>query len=143
MSLDVREAPAAAGVRVLPDVPAPDLPFTPHGPRPPARHRRPRDLPALAERLWRRPLVVAAVIFAACGPAHALGHIDLVYHAVLIGLALSSLALPLGLLALRRPPAAEPDTFGPDTFGPDTHERGTHERGTHEPGTLEVEQSLR
>jgi hypothetical protein len=116
MSLDVSEARAPAGVRELPGVPAPDAPPVTRGPRPAARHRRPRDLPGLADRLWRRPLVAAAAIFAACGPAHALGHIDLVYHAVLIGLTLSGLALPLGLLALRhQPPDAEP-AAGPDAL---------------------------
>ncbi|MEU7907596.1 hypothetical protein [Actinoplanes sp. NPDC049118] len=70
----------------------------------PARHYRVLDLPALAERLWRVPLALAAAIFAACGPAHALGHLDVVYWASLIGLALSACAVPLGLLGLRRQP---------------------------------------
>lgn len=69
-------------------------------------HRRPRDLPALADRLWRPPLALAVVIFAACGPAHALGHTDVVYFAVLIGLTLSAVAVPLGLLGLKREQAA-------------------------------------
>lgn len=73
----------------------------------PARHYRVLDLPALADRLWRVLLVLAAVIFAACGPAHALGKADLVYFASLIGLALSAVAVPLGLLGLRRRPPSD------------------------------------
>lgn len=67
-----------------------------------ARHRRPSLLPAQADRLWRWPLVVAVVIFAASGPLHAFGYTDLVYYASLGGLTLGGLALPLGLLGLRR-----------------------------------------
>ena len=74
----------------------------------PPRHYRVLDLPALADRLWRVPLVLAAVIFAACGPAHALGRTDLVYYASLVGLALSAIAVPLGLLGLRRQPPSDP-----------------------------------
>jgi hypothetical protein len=69
---------------------------------PRARHRRPPVLPELAERLWRWPLATAVVIFAACGPLHALGYIDLVYYAVLGGMTLGGLAVPMGLLGLRR-----------------------------------------
>lgn len=68
------------------------------------RHSRPRrwsDLPALAERSWRQPLALAVGMFAVCGPAHALGHTGLVYYLVLGALALSAVALPLGLLGLR------------------------------------------
>jgi hypothetical protein len=68
------------------------------------RHRRPRDLPALADKLWRVPMGTAAVTFAICGPAHALGHTDFVFYAVLVGLMLSAFALPLGLLGLRHQP---------------------------------------
>lgn len=75
--------------------------------RPRARHRRPRDLGERADRWWRRLLATAVAIFAACGPVHALGHTDLVFYAVLVGLALSTLAVPLGLVALRWQPAPE------------------------------------
>ncbi|BFU44730.1 hypothetical protein [Krasilnikovia sp. MM14-A1004] len=78
--------------------------------RPPARHRRRlqlRDLPAVADRLWRLPLGLAVALFASCGPAHALGHTDFVYYAVLIGLVLSGLAVPLGLAGLRQRTPAE------------------------------------
>ncbi|MET8149499.1 hypothetical protein ACIBSW_38520 [Actinoplanes sp. NPDC049668] len=77
----------------------------------PARHYRVLDLPRLADRLWRVPLVLAAVVFAACGPAHALGNTDLVYYGALVGLALSAFAVPLGLLGLRaRPPSDRTDS---------------------------------
>lgn len=73
------------------------------------RHRRPRlRVAAVAERLWRPPLVLAAIVFAACGPAHALGHTDLVFWAVLVGLGLSAFAVPVGMLALRHEPAVLP-----------------------------------
>lgn len=62
----------------------------------------------MAERWYGRLLAVAVVLFAACGPAHALGHTDLVFHAVLVGLVLAALAVPLGLLALRRQPPPDP-----------------------------------
>jgi hypothetical protein len=75
------------------------------------RHRRRLDLPALAERLWRPPLALAVAVFAACGPAHALGHTDLVFAAVLVALVLAGAAVPLGLVALRHRPA------GTDTDG--------------------------
>ncbi|WP_412750689.1 hypothetical protein [Krasilnikovia sp. M28-CT-15] len=80
--------------------------------RPPARHRRRlglQDLPALAERSWRPPLVLAVVLFVACGPAQAFGYADVVYFAVLIGLALSGIAVPLGLLALRESAPGDAD----------------------------------
>ena len=96
MALDLADAPVAAA-------PAPPG-------RQAARHRRRLDLPALAERLWRRPLALAVAIFAACGPAHALGYTDLVFAAVLVALVLGGSAVPLGLLGLRhRPPGAAPD----------------------------------
>ena len=63
------------------------------------RHSRPRrrpDLPALAERSWRLPLALAAGIFAVSGPAHALGHTDVVYYLVLGALALGAVALTAG-----------------------------------------------
>ncbi|MEV6601501.1 hypothetical protein AB0M36_32310 [Actinoplanes sp. NPDC051346] len=83
---------------MAPAAPVPaDLPS-----RPPAQHRRPVDLPELADRLWRPPLALAVAIFAACGPAHALGHTDLVFHAVLVGLCLSVVAVSLGMIGLRR-----------------------------------------
>ncbi|AGL14295.1 hypothetical protein [Actinoplanes sp. N902-109] len=66
-----------------------------------SRHRRPSRLAALAERVWRVPLALAAAIFALCGPAHALGHTDFVFYAVLAGLVLSAFAVPMGLLGLR------------------------------------------
>jgi hypothetical protein len=56
---------------------------------------------AFAERCWRAPLGLAVVIFAACGPAHAFGHTDFVYFAVLVGLALAGIAVPLALIGLR------------------------------------------
>ena len=68
------------------------------------RHRRRLALTALADRIWRLPLGLAAATFAICGPAHALGHTDFVYYAVLIGLALSGFALPFGLIGLRHQP---------------------------------------
>jgi hypothetical protein len=94
MALDLADAPVAAE-----PVSAPPA-------RQVARHRRRPDLPALAERLWRRPLVLAVAIFVACGPAHALGHTDLVFMAVLVALVLAGCAVPLGLVALRHEPAA-------------------------------------
>lgn len=83
--------------------------------RPRARHRRPGDLPALADRWSGRLLVLSVAVFAACGPAHAFGHTDLVYHAVLVGLTAGALAVPLGLLALRgQPPTAPRDPHAPE-----------------------------
>jgi len=102
VSLDFTDAPAAVqpppppAVAVVPAAVPPDPPA-----RPRARHRRPRNLGELAERCWRPPLALAVAIFVACGPAHALGHTDLVYHAVLVALTLSAVAVPLGCLALR------------------------------------------
>ncbi len=72
----------------------------------PWRHRRRRSVPEVADRLWRPPLGLAVLIFAACGPMHALGHTDAVYFAVLIGLALSATAVPLGLVGLKKEPAS-------------------------------------
>jgi hypothetical protein len=69
----------------------------------PWRHKKRRPgVPEIADRLWRPPLALAVFIFAACGPVHAMGHTDVVFFAVLIGLALSALAVPLGLLGLKR-----------------------------------------
>ena len=99
MALDTTEAPVATVAP--PAVPGPAV----------ARHRRRRDLPALAERLWRAPLALAVAIFAACGPAHACGYTDLVFGAVLVALVLAGCAVPLGLVALRHRPA------GTDTDG--------------------------
>jgi hypothetical protein len=71
--------------------------------RPRARRRRPRpQWRALAERVWRWPLIGAAGLFTACGPLHALGHVDLVYWTVLVALTLGVAAVPLGLFGLRR-----------------------------------------
>jgi hypothetical protein len=84
-----------------------DAPIAPEAAPPPrrvARHRRRLDVPALAERLWRGPSALAVAIFAACGPAHALGHTDLVFRAVLVALVLAGSSVPLGLLALRHRP---------------------------------------
>jgi hypothetical protein len=67
-----------------------------------SRHRRPSVVRAQAERLWRWPLAVAVAIFAVSGPLHALGWTDLVYYASLGGLTLGGLAIPLGLLGLRK-----------------------------------------
>ncbi|GGQ73673.1 hypothetical protein [Couchioplanes azureus] len=81
--------------------------------RPPARHRYRwslRDLPGLADRLWRPPLGLAVAIFASCGPAHSLGHTDYVFNAVLVGLGLSGLALPLGVIGLRYGPHEQIET---------------------------------
>ncbi|MEU4221291.1 hypothetical protein [Actinoplanes sp. NPDC026623] len=74
----------------------------------PARHYRVLDVPALADRLWRVPLALAAAIFVACGPAHALGQTELVYYGSLAGLALAAAAVPLGLLGLRGQPPSDP-----------------------------------
>lgn len=96
VALDLREH---TRVPAAPAGPVPDP--APPPARGPARHRRPRDLAELADRLWRPPLAVAVALFAACGPMHALGHVDAVYYTVLVGLALSALAVPLGLVGLR------------------------------------------
>ncbi|AEV85689.1 hypothetical protein ACWT_4667 [Actinoplanes sp. SE50] len=73
----------------------------------PGRHRRPWHLPELADRLCRRALTVAAGLFAACGPAHALGLTDLVFWTVLVGLGLAAAAVPLGLFGLRHGDTAD------------------------------------
>ncbi|MFI1991639.1 hypothetical protein [Actinoplanes sp. NPDC020271] len=130
MSLDVLEAPPATPALTAPPVMAapavlPAAPARPAEAGPPEqphrhtlrrhtlrrhtlrrhtlrRHRRPRSTPSrIADRLWRPLLGLAAVIFAACGPAHALGNTDLVFNAVLVGLALSAFAVPLGMIGLR------------------------------------------
>ena len=85
----------------LADVPVLAEPAAAPPVRQPPRHRRRRDIPALAERLWRPPLALAVAVLAACGPAHALGHTDLVFVAVLVALVLAGAAVPLGLVALR------------------------------------------
>jgi hypothetical protein len=54
----------------------------------------------LAERLWRWPLMLAATLFVACGPAQALGWVDAVFYASVIGVLLGAVAVPLGLLSL-------------------------------------------
>ncbi|MFI5495098.1 hypothetical protein [Actinoplanes sp. NPDC051859] len=103
MSLDLAEAPAPVAAPV-PAVTDPES-------RPPARHRQHftlRALPALADRLWRLPIGTAAVIFASCGPAHSLGYTDYVFNAVLVGLGLSGIALPLGVIGLKNSAADEP-----------------------------------
>lgn len=115
MSLDVTDAPAPAAAE--PPAPPPEpVPAVADPPvRPRARHRRALGAAELAERSWRPPLALAVAIFAACGPAHALGHTDLVYYAVLVALALSAVAVPLGMLALRRggtPAEDEPEPAG-------------------------------
>ncbi len=79
----------------------------PGGRTPPARHRRPLRPAELADRWWRRALGLAAGLFAACGPAHALGLIDLVFWTVLLGLGLAAAAVPLGLLGLRHQDAGD------------------------------------
>ena len=66
------------------------------------QHRRRWTAPAWSDRLWQWPLVSAAAIFALSGPLHAFGHTDLVYYASLGGLTLGGLAVPVGLLGLRR-----------------------------------------
>ncbi|GAB1640548.1 hypothetical protein [Krasilnikovia sp. MM14-A1259] len=124
--LDLAES-VAARVAARPAYVADDDPPS----RPPARHRRRwslRDLPALADRLWRPPLGLAVALFASCGPAHALGNPEYVYYAVLVGLALSGLAVPLGLVGLRHRAlgeqsyadqvAAHPVTAGPEPGDP-------------------------
>ncbi|WP_199512060.1 hypothetical protein [Nucisporomicrobium flavum] len=99
MAVDLTPAPAITPREPLPP-PAPAAAGDPPT-RPKSRHRRPLTLAELADRGWRPPLALAVAIFAACGPAHALGHTDLVYYAVLVGLALSACAVPLGFLASR------------------------------------------
>jgi arabinofuranan 3-O-arabinosyltransferase len=69
--------------------------------RPAHRHRRRRDPRALAGRWWRPALAVAVVLFAVSGPAHAFGRTTVVFWLCLVGLALATAAVPLGLLALR------------------------------------------
>ncbi|OJF10622.1 hypothetical protein BG844_31035 [Couchioplanes caeruleus subsp. caeruleus] len=89
--------------------------------RPPARHRQRwslRDLPGLADRLWRPPLGVAVAIFASCGPTHSLGYTDYVFNAVLVGLGLSGLALPLGVIGLRYSVPHEQTETGTTPFPP-------------------------
>jgi hypothetical protein len=111
MALDLTELP----VPVAEPVPAPAHHRAPEPAEPqrPRRHRRPRgrlDVPALADRGWRPLLWLAVVLFAVCGPVHAFGYTDAVYHLVLVGLALSAVAVPLGMLGLRHEPA---DDQGP------------------------------
>lgn len=70
-----------------------------------------RPVARLAERVWRLPLLVAAVLLVACGPATSWGRLGLVQPAALAAVALTALAVPLGLLALRSP-VHELDTEG-------------------------------
>jgi hypothetical protein len=53
----------------------------------------------LAERWWRLPLVFAAILFVLSGPAHALGRIDAVFYATLVGVTLGAVGVLLGLVA--------------------------------------------
>jgi len=65
------------------------------------RDRRPvRATARLAERLWRWPLVLAAVLMVAAGPAQAAGQSQAVLYASLLAVALAAVAVPVGLLAL-------------------------------------------
>lgn len=89
--------------------------------------RRRPDVTAWAERSWRPLLALAVVAFAVSGPAHALGHVDLVYHLVLGALATSAVAVPLGLWGLRHRPTAAGDGDpragrGAGSSGPDRAE---------------------
>ncbi|MEV4706341.1 hypothetical protein [Actinoplanes sp. NPDC049316] len=106
MAVDITPVPAVTPSDPTPR-PAPLVVVADPPKRPKSRHRRPPGLAEIADRAWRPPLALAVAIFAACGPAHALGHVDLVYYAVLVALALSAVAVPLGLLALRRPAVAD------------------------------------
>lgn len=87
------------------------------------RMRR-RELPALAERLWRRPLGAAVALFAACGPVQALGYLDVVYWMVILALTLITFAVPLGMVGLladrsaqRRGGPADLGSEGPGATG--------------------------
>lgn len=65
------------------------------------RERRPvRATAALAERVWRWPLVLAAVLMVAAGPAQAAGRTSAVLYASLLAVGLAAIAVPVGLLAL-------------------------------------------
>jgi hypothetical protein len=59
-----------------------------------------RATAALAERVWRWPLVLAAVLMVAAGPAQAAGQTSAVLYASLLAVALAAVAVPVGLLAL-------------------------------------------
>jgi hypothetical protein len=59
------------------------------------------SMAALAERIWRLPLLFASALFALSGPAHAFGRTDAVFLASLVGVTLGAVAVPLGLLSLR------------------------------------------
>ena len=54
----------------------------------------------LAEMLWRWPLVLAAVLMVAAGPAQAAGQTEAVLYASLLAVGLAAVAVPVGLLAL-------------------------------------------
>jgi len=54
----------------------------------------------LAEMLWRWPLVLAALLMVAAGPAQAAGQTSAVLYASLLAVALAAVAVPVGLLAL-------------------------------------------
>ena len=54
----------------------------------------------LAEALWRWPLVLAALLMVAAGPAQAAGQTQAVLYAALLAVALAAVAVPVGLLAL-------------------------------------------
>ena len=69
---------------------------------------RRRPVAALAERVWRIPFVLAAVVMVAAGVAHAVGQSGVPGPAALAALVLVCLGTPLGLLALRSPSTAPP-----------------------------------
>lgn len=54
----------------------------------------------LAEMAWRWPLVLAALLMVAAGPAQAAGQTQAVLYASLLAVALAAVAVPVGLLAL-------------------------------------------
>lgn len=101
MAVEVTDMPALTPSGAAPSPAQPSAVAEDPPARPRSRHRRPLSLIDVAERAWRPPLALSVAIFAACGPAHALGHTELVYHAVLVGLALSACAVPVGFLASR------------------------------------------
>jgi hypothetical protein len=71
------------------------------------------SLGEMSVNLWRPPLALASVLFILSGPAHALGRIDAVFYAALMGVTLAAVSVPLGLMALRVPEPAPP-TEKPD-----------------------------
>lgn len=76
---------------------------------------RPRLVSHLAERIWRVPFVLAAVVMAAAGVAQAVGQTGVPGPAALGALALVCLGTPLGLLALRSQPTSPPASGPPAT----------------------------